>query len=82
MANQVYNMVGDQVKADSFSINWDSMTNANMANAVTVTAGTGAPTFAAPKGSIYTNITGSTTATRLYVNTDGSTTWTNVTTAG
>lgn len=43
--------------------------------------GSGAPTISAPKGSIYLNSTGSSTSTRLYVNTDGGTTWTNVTTA-
>jgi hypothetical protein len=36
--------------------------------------GTGAPTFAAAQGSIYSNITGGAGA-RLYVNTNGSTTW-------
>jgi hypothetical protein len=36
--------------------------------------GTGAPTFAAAQGSIYSNTTGAAGA-RLYVNTNGSTTW-------
>lgn len=49
MANQVYDMNGDQVKADSFAISYDSMLNANMAAPITITAGTGAPTFAAPR---------------------------------
>lgn len=43
-------------------------------------AGTGAPTLSAAKGSIYTNTTATTITTRLYVNTDGATTWTNLTT--
>jgi hypothetical protein len=43
--------------------------------------GTGAPTVSAAQGSLYMNVAGSSTSTRLYVNTDGSTTWTNVTTA-
>lgn len=43
--------------------------------------GTGAPTLSAAKGSIYSNTTAITTTTRLYVNTDGATTWTNLTTA-
>lgn len=43
-------------------------------------AGTGAPTCSAPKGSLYLNITGSSVATRAYINTDGGTTWTAVTT--
>lgn len=48
---------------------------------VTIEAGTGAPTHVAAKGSLYSRLDGSSTSTRLYVNTNGSTTWTNVTTA-
>lgn len=44
-------------------------------------AGTGTPTCAAPKGSLYINTTASAISTRLYVNTDGGTTWTAFTTA-
>lgn len=44
--------------------------------------GTGAPTLAANKGSVYIRLDGSSSSTRMYINTDGSTTWTNVTTAG
>lgn len=43
--------------------------------------GSGLPTVSAAKGSIYLRSDGSSTSTRLYVNTDGGTTWTNVTTA-
>lgn len=43
--------------------------------------GSGAPTLSAAQGSIYLRSDGSSTSTRLYVNTNGSTTWTNVTTA-
>lgn len=39
-------------------------------------SGTGAPTgITAKKGSMYINITATTTTTRLYINTDGGTTW-------
>jgi len=48
---------------------------------ITIKSGTGAPTYSAPKGSLYSRIDGSSTSTRIYVNTNGSTTWTNVTTA-
>lgn len=48
---------------------------------MTITGGVGAPTLAAPQGSLYLRTDGSSVATRLYVNTNGSTTWTNVTTA-
>lgn len=43
--------------------------------------GSGAPTVSAAQGSLYLRSDGSSTSTRMYVNTNGSTTWTNVTTA-
>jgi len=43
--------------------------------------GSGAPTIAAAKGSLYLRSDGSSVATRLYVNSDGSTAWAAVTTA-
>ena len=43
--------------------------------------GSGVPTLAAAQGSLYMRTDGSSISTRLYVNTNGSTTWTNVTTA-
>lgn len=43
--------------------------------------GSGAPTVSAAQGSIYLRSEGSSTSTRLYVNTDGSTGWTNFTSA-
>ena len=42
--------------------------------------GSGAPSLAAAKGSLYMRSDGSGTTNRMYVNTDGSTTWTAVTT--
>jgi hypothetical protein len=42
--------------------------------------GSGAPTLTAAKGSLYLRSDGSSTSTRMYVNTDGATTWTSVTT--
>lgn len=48
---------------------------------IDVSAGTGAPTYAASKGSLYIRTDGSSSSTRMYINTDGSTTWTSVTTA-
>ena len=41
----------------------------------------GTPTVSATKGSIAINVSGSTVNNRVYVNTDGSTGWTSVTTA-
>ena len=43
--------------------------------------GSGAPTVSAAQGSLYVRTDGSSTSTRLYVNTNGTTGWTNVTTA-
>ena len=43
--------------------------------------GSGAPTLTAAKGSLYLRTDGSTTSNRMYVNTDGATAWTAVTTA-
>lgn len=38
--------------------------------------GNGAPTgLSAAKGTLYVNLTASTTTTRLYINTNGGTTW-------
>jgi hypothetical protein len=43
-------------------------------------SGNGPPTgVTANKGTLYSNLTGTTTVTRLYINTDGGTTWTNFT---
>jgi hypothetical protein len=44
--------------------------------------GSGAPTLSAAKGSLYLRSDGSGVNDRMYVNTDGSTTWTAVVTAG
>lgn len=43
--------------------------------------GSGAPTLAAAKGSLYLRSDGSATNNRAYINTDGGTTWTALTTA-
>lgn len=43
--------------------------------------GSGAPTVSAAQGSLYLRSDGSTTSTRAYINTDGATTWTSLTTA-
>lgn len=80
---RVWDTTGNHQREDGIQLTYDTMTNA----AIPVTAqpsivcGTGAPTFSAIKGTLYINITGSSTSTRLYVNTDGATTWTNFTSA-
>jgi hypothetical protein len=42
--------------------------------------GSGAPTLSAAKGSLYLRSDGSTTTSRAYINTNGTTTWTAITT--
>lgn len=48
---------------------------------IAVYIGSGAPTVSAPKGSLYLRSDGSATNNRAYINTDGGTTWTPLTTA-
>lgn len=48
---------------------------------VSINTGTGVPTLSATKGSIYIRADGSTTATRLYINSTGATAWVAITTA-
>ena len=43
--------------------------------------GSGAPTLSAAQGSLYLRSDGSSTSTRFYINTNGSTGWTNVVSA-
>jgi hypothetical protein len=43
--------------------------------------GSGVPTVSAAQGSLYLRTDGSSTSTRAYINTNGSTTWTALTTA-
>lgn len=48
---------------------------------VQILVGSGAPSMAAPKGSLYVRTDGSSSSTRLYVCSVASGTWVNVTTA-
>ena len=53
----------------------------NTAAGMGVYFGSGVPTVAAAKGSLYLRSDGTTTNDRAYINTNGSTTWTALTTA-
>lgn len=79
-----YDLSGNTSRVDAVNLAYDSQTNAKLSSTTcpTVCAGTGAPTFSAGKGSLYLRIDGSTTNDRAYINTNGSTTWTTLTTAG
>lgn len=48
---------------------------------IQVAFGSGAPTLSAPQGSLYMRTDGSSTSTRAYINTNGTTGWTAITTA-
>jgi hypothetical protein len=77
------------VKSDNgFEINTGSAVTAGgaamllaTANNVGIYVGSGVPTVAAAQGSLYLRTDGSSTSTRAYINTNGSTTWTAITTA-
>lgn len=77
-----FDETGNQLLLDGVTLTYDTMTNLPIPAATqpSIYAGTGTPTFTAIKGSLYLNLTGSTTATRLFIN-NGTTTWIAVTTA-
>lgn len=51
-----------------------------LSTGIQIFSGTGVPSIAAPQGSLYLRTDGSSTSTRAYINTNGSTGWTNLTT--
>lgn len=79
----VYNTAGNHEILDGVQLSFDTMTNVAVPAATqpSVVCGTGAPTFSANKGTLFIRLDGSSVSTRLYVNTNGSTTWTNFTSA-
>lgn len=74
-------LAGNTARVDAVSLAYDAMTNGSIVARPQICAGTGVPTFTANKGTLYIRIDGSSTSTRMYVNTDGATTWTNFTSA-
>jgi hypothetical protein len=78
-------MTGTVDQADAQRISYNSLTNTTIPSAlqpyiIAVTA-TPASVVTAPKGSLAINISATTTTSRLYVNTDGGTTWATFTTS-
>ena len=67
---------GNMEIEDAVRLSYNCMTNVPIPSALQpyVCAGTGAPTFTAPQGSVYIRIDGGAGA-RLYMNSTGSTTW-------
>lgn len=78
-----WNTTGNHQIEDGIQLSYDTMTNVAIPAATqpSIVAGTGTPTFSAIKGTLFINLTGSSASTRLYINTDGATTWTNFTSA-
>lgn len=79
-----YNMQGNTEIQDAQVLTYDSQTSAQLASSaqpyITVSS-VSPPTFSAPKGTLCLSTAGSSTSTRLYVNTNGTTGWTAITTA-
>ena len=77
-------MTGNTEVADAQVLTWDSQGNAQLASSsrpyITVSS-VSPPTFSAPKGTLCLSTAGSSTSTRLYVNTNGTTGWAAITTA-
>lgn len=77
-------MTGNTDVSDAQVITFDAQTGVQLAASarpyITVSS-VSPPTFSAPKGSICLSTAGSSTSTRLYVNTNGTTGWTAITTA-
>lgn len=80
LSTRTLDLASNQVQVDGITTSFDSMTNVAIPVALRpgITAGTGVPTFTAPKGTIYARLDGG-AATMLYVNNNGATTWSVVT---
>lgn len=83
VSSKTYDLSGNQNVVDGITIAYDAMTNVAIpvSTRPSVTAGTGDPTFSAPKGTLYVRLDGSGVANRLWINTNGTTGWTNFTSA-
>lgn len=80
----ITNNQGNIHAVDGIALVYDAQTNAynsTVAQHPRIVAGTGTPTFSAPQGTLFINITGSSSSTRMYVNSNGTTGWVAVTTA-
>ena len=78
-----FDMTGNTEIQDAQRFSWDSMLNKTIVSASQpyMCAGTGVPTFSAPKGSIYVDIAAAGANLRMYINTNGTTGWGAVTSA-
>ena len=73
---------GNVEMADGQRFTYDAMLNTKIPAATQpyMVAGTGVPTFTAPKGTVYIRLDGS-ASTMMYINNNGATTWSVVTSA-
>lgn len=77
-------MTGNVEVADAQVLTYDAQVGVELAGTLRpflTVSSVSPPTFSAPKGSICLSTAGSSTSTRLYVNTNGTTGWTAITTA-
>lgn len=83
LATPTNNVYGLWFESDSATAAMaDKVREIRMKTGLLIFSGSGIPAMAAPKGSLYLRTDGSSVSTRAYINTDGSTTWTAITTAG
>lgn len=75
-----YNLAGNTAAVDEVKI-VAGPTGTALTVQPKIQAGSAAPTHSAAKGTLFLNTGGSSVSTRAYINTDGATTWTNITTA-
>lgn len=79
-----YDLTGNTEVMDAQVLTYDSQAGIQLTSTarpyVTVSS-VSPPTFTAPKGTLCLSTAGSSTSTRLYVNTNGTTGWAAVTTA-
>lgn len=80
---RIYDTTGNHELLDGIQLTWDTMTNVPIAPALqpSIVASSIAPTFSAPKGTLVIALNGSSATTRMFINTNGTTGWTSVTTA-
>lgn len=83
LSTRILDETGNHCLADGQQLTFDTMTNVPIAPALqpSIVASSIAPTFSAPKGTLCIALNGSSATTRMFINTNGTTGWTSVTTA-
>lgn len=84
LPTQLYDTAGNVEILDAVRLSFDSQNTARLAGAsqpYIAVSTVSPPTFSAPQGTLCLSTVGNSTSTRLYVNTNGTTGWTAITTA-